>query len=119
MMLVTETTESSALREISRNSFVREVHKTEHGVLNLGREVNSLISQSGRELGEKMREEQSQYSRHTLPTASPPFSISSLRTGDFLGRTVDLQSIPFSRVIAVQSRRGNNTFSRLMTLQVI
>ena len=91
---------------------------TEPGVLNLGREVKSLISQSGRELGEKMRESASQYSRHTLPTASPPFSISSLRTGDFLGRTVDLQSIPFSRVVAVQSRRGNNTFSRLMTLQV-
>merc|ERR1712080_491049 len=44
-----------------------------------------------------------------------PFSINSIRTGDYVEKTAGLETIPFSRVVAVQSRRTDNSFSPLMT----
>jgi hypothetical protein len=82
----------------------------------------SLISQSGRELGERSRGRHALHRAPSTPLPAPlpvmPFSLNSIRTGDYVEKTAGLDSIPFSRVVAVQSKRGLNSFSRLMTFQV-
>ena len=68
-----------------------------------------------------IKQQPAQYEAESVAPAGPslrPLSIQSIRTGDYVEKSSGLESIPFSRVVAVQSRRGHGHYSRLMTFQV-